>query len=109
LSAYLGNPARDPLGHQIPQGNEATPRRRLIPLTTLKVGASFEIAALPEDPVISAFLKSHGLSPGSVVQILALHAGGDVFLQTPQGSLMLSSALAAKTLCEPLEDCGQSA
>ncbi len=104
LSAYLGNPDRDPLGHPISQGNETTPKRGLLPLTTLKVGIPFKVAVLPEEPSSAAFLKSHGLSPGSVVQILALHDGGDVLLQTPQGNLMLSSALAAQTLCEFLEN-----
>ncbi|GAB4524125.1 MAG: hypothetical protein Fur0018_07390 [Anaerolineales bacterium] len=100
LDAFLGNPARDPLGQPIPAGNSAPPQAGQ-PLTTFGAGATLRVSALPPEGESRTFLLAHGLTPGAQIRLLAVHSSGDVLLQRGEHTLTLAAPLSTAVLAIP--------
>jgi DtxR family Mn-dependent transcriptional regulator len=71
LAAQLGNPVYDPHGDPIPTKDGEIPKRKGVPLTSLKTGEFGRITHIEDEPhAIYTQLVAEGLHPGIQVRII---------------------------------------
>lgn len=96
MEAVMGYPNACPHGHPIPQ-KDGTFRSTLIRLLSdLAAGEGGTIGAVSEaDPALLRYLASHGLRPGTRIDVLIKDAiGGTVTLGVAEGSIVIASSVA---------------
>ncbi len=103
LAAFLGHPHLDPCGRPIPPAESLSAPLNAIPLTTLKAGASAQIAEIPSGRGERAFLREEGITPGAR---LHLQASGETSLlvRVAQNTVFLSQEIASKIFVIPTQE-----
>ncbi len=92
LYAYIGRPARDPHGDEIPPLPEA---QDLIPLTRLREKQTGRLHLVPQTPPLSTLVHHFALQIGDYLQVLAfLPVDGLVLVERSQTQLLLPPSLA---------------
>lgn len=92
LYAYLGRPAQDPHGDEIPSLPET---QRLLPLTRLREKQTGCLRLLPQAPPLSTIADHFGLKVGDFLQVLAfLPVDGLVLVARNHAQFLLPPSLA---------------
>lgn len=95
LATFLGHPTLDPQNQPIPYNDRPLPARSICSLAVLSVGTKGRIVGLKAGETVKNFLRQQGLTPGAVVDVLAVAADGGLLLQTAGRQLSLSKAVAS--------------
>lgn len=100
IMAKLGNPEFDPHGDPIPRADGCLPARETISLADCPLGREMLVfRVLDQGPEQLAFLKEHGLMPGSRVSLGARVDGGNsVLARTEFGDVGLDRRAASRIL-----------
>ena len=86
IAAKLGHPRFDPHGHCIPAMNGKMPKQRSKSLASLERDGEFVVESVSDqDSALLKRLKSHGITPGSRLNILRSHQE-EFVLQAGNGS-----------------------
>ena len=94
LATFLGHPTLSPQNKPIPPGTNSGTEHPLRPLTTLTAGQRGQIVNIIADGVSKDFLRHQGLSPGVVVEVLAVTSDGPILLGISGHSLSLARVMA---------------
>jgi DtxR family Mn-dependent transcriptional regulator len=96
LAGFLGNPTVSPQREPIPvQAGEAVRRPRR-PLTTLLAGEQGQIADIHTGDTVRDFVHAQGVSPGTIVKVIAGTARGSILLEAAGDYLSLAHDVAAQ-------------
>jgi DtxR family Mn-dependent transcriptional regulator len=88
LANFLGSPVSNPLGEPIPGSDQPDSQPGFKPLSQAPTGARVQLGALQMDMVRRSFLLAQGVSPGTMVQVLARGSSGDLLLGLDDGHVV---------------------
>ena len=93
IDRLMGRPQEDPHGHPIPDPRGRVRRRPLVPLATLRRGASAIVREIRDaDEHRMARWKETGLVPGAKVRVREVRAVDDVFELEVEGRTMVTGS-----------------
>jgi len=99
LSEFLDHPSVCYHGKPIPHLEGNQPRLNLsIPLAQLELGQAAPIMEISTDEITSRYLNKQGLRPGVRVKLMAIGSKGDFLLESDDGRLQITKALAEEIL-----------
>lgn len=103
IDRLMGHPAEDPHGHPIPDRLGRVPRRALVPLASLAVGARATVRELRDvDGRRLPRWKDAGLVPGAAIHVRAVRSLDDVFeLEVGRHRLVTGSEGLEGVMVEP--------
>lgn len=103
ISAFLGNPDRDPHGDAIPASGGSVERLAATSLAQCEPGDGVEVVRVSDqDPSLLQFLTDHGIKPGTYIQIgVSPPFSQDVTIETGEDSLPLGKESASKVWVNP--------
>jgi DtxR family Mn-dependent transcriptional regulator len=94
LATFLGHPRLSPQNEPIPYDHQIPFQEPLRPLAMLPVGTRGQITRIKTDETARSFLRQHGLTPGVLVEVLAIAADGGLLLEISGQHLSLSKTIA---------------
>ncbi len=103
LAAFLGHPHTDPQGKAIPSAESLSSPLNAVPLSTLKPGAHAQVAAIPSERGVRAFLQGEGLTPGERVHLQG-EGETSLLVRSSQKSVFISQELASQIFVIPTQE-----
>jgi DtxR family Mn-dependent transcriptional regulator len=94
LATFLGYPDLSPQNEAIPYDDQIPWQEPFRPLATLPVGAKGRVAGVKADEAAYSFLRQHGLTPGTRLEVLAIAADGGLLLEISGQPLSLAKTMA---------------
>ena len=91
LAGFLGNPTLSPQQEPIPPSIGAAVRRPRLALNTLGIGQQAQVCQITAEETVRDYLRSHGLTAGAAVKVLASAGDGGLLVEAGQGTLMLAA------------------
>jgi len=98
LSSYLGHPSASPTGKAIPAAHQSDALLKGLPLSSLQPGKQGTILEIRANADTSAYLQAEGLSPGTVVSVLAAGGSGTMLIGIANKTISLSARVAEKII-----------
>lgn len=104
LAVFLGGPMLSPQNEPIPYGKASLIKHPVQSLTTLTAGAQGQVVSIEADEVTRDFLHRQGISPGLVVEVLAVAADRSLLVEVSGQRLSLSPTIAGDIAIAPVTD-----
>jgi DtxR family transcriptional regulator, Mn-dependent transcriptional regulator len=104
LAAYLGHPRYSPQNQPIPCQYEMGPAEQFCDLEELTVGRQGRVIRILETEPVKKYLRSHGLVPGSSLEIVAQASDGSKLVKIKDHYLSVTSSVATHVRIVPMGD-----